>query len=139
MLFSGDGCRLTTRGVTVRILLVEDDEDLRTEIREYLQRRVHEVTACGSLREAQLVAHRLAASGAFADVVVCDVNLPDGNGAEFYASMADQFPACHWVLMSGAHDVDRIEALQAGSRRPRCTVVEKPMSLRTLNSVLSRT
>lgn len=123
----------------MRILLVEDDEDLRTEIREYLQRRGHDVTACGSLREVQSAAHRLVAGGTFADVIVCDVNLPDGNGAEFYAASAGDFPACHWVLMSGAHDVDRIEALLIGGDRPRCTVVEKPMSLRALNGILSRT
>lgn len=123
----------------MRILLVEDDADLRTEIREYLLRRGHDVTACGSLREAQAAAHRLAAGGTFADVVVCDVNLPDGNGIEFYATSAGEYPACHWVLMSGAHDAERIAALQVGGNRPRCTVVEKPMSLKALNGVLSRT
>ena len=123
----------------MRILLIEDDADLRTEIREYLLRRGHDVTACGSLREAQAAAHRLAADGTFADVVVCDVNLPDGNGIDFYATSAGEYPACHWVLMSGAHDAERIAALQVDGNRPRCTVVEKPMSLKALNSVLSRT
>ena len=126
-------------GVTVRILLVEDDEDLRTEIREYLLRRGHDVTACGTLAEARSVAHDLAVSKAFADVIVCDVNLPDGNGVDFYASAARELPSCRWVLMSGAHDADRIATLPIEDGQPSCTVIEKPMWLRALNGVLSRT
>jgi DNA-binding response OmpR family regulator len=132
------GVTLTTCGVAVRILLVEDDEDLRTEIREYLQRRGHDVTACGSLDDARAAVRRLAARNIAAEAIVCDVNLPDGNGIDFYAASAAELPTCHWVLMSGAHDVARIDGLSAGKGLPRCTIVEKPMSLRILNSALNR-
>lgn len=129
---------LMTRGVAVRILLVEDDEDLRTEIGEYLQRRGHDVTACGSLGDARAAVRRLAARNTAAEAIVCDVNLPDGNGIDFYAASAAELPACRWVLMSGAHDAARIDGLSAGKDLPPCTIVEKPMSLRTLNGALNR-
>ena len=122
----------------MRILLVEDDEDLRTEIREYLQRRGHEVTACGSLDDARTAVRRLAADSSSAEAIVCDVNLPDGNGIDFYTVAAAKLPACHWVLMSGAHDAARIDGLKARGGMPRCTIIEKPMSLRTLNGALNR-
>lgn len=124
--------------MTVRILLVEDDEDLRTEIREYLQRRGHEVTACGSLDDARTAVRRLAAGSTSAEAIICDVNLPDGNGIDFYATAAAEFPTCHWILMSGAHDAARIEGLNARGGMPRCTIIEKPMSLRILNGALNR-
>ena len=58
------------------ILLVEDDAVLRAEMSEYLTRRNNNVRACGTVAEA---------SQAFRDrrpdVVVADVNLPDGDGA----------------------------------------------------------
>lgn len=132
------GVALMTRGVPVRILLVEDDEDLRTEIREYLQRRGHDVTACGSLDDARAAVRRLAAHNTAAEAIVCDVNLPDGNGIDFYAASAAELPACRWVLMSGAHDAARIDGLSAEKGLPRCTIVEKPMSLRILNGALNR-
>lgn len=138
MRFVKRGVTLTTCGVAVRILLVEDDEDLRTEIREYLQRRGHDVTACGSLDDARTAVRRLADRNIAAEAIVCDVNLPDGNGIDFYAASAAELPTCHWVLMSGAHDVARIDGLSAGNGLPRCTIVEKPMSLRILNSALNR-
>ena len=135
----GKRCRPSTRGVPVRILLVEDDEDLRAEIREYLQRRGHDVTACGSLGDARVAARRLKADDTPPEAVVCDVNLPDGNGIDFYISTAPCLPDCRWVLMSGEHDTERIENLNRQEDLPPCIIVDKPVPLRVLNAALNRT
>lgn len=119
-----------TRGAHVRILLIEDDDDLRTEIREYLHRQGHEVTACGSLGDARAAVCRLNAAAASPDVTVCDVNLPDGNGVDFYKAAAPELPDCRWILMSGAHDHVQTSALN------RATIIEKPVSLRVLHAAL---
>ena len=67
-----------------RVLVVDDEPDLRTLYELTLLREGHHVDAAGSLAEAR---ERLA-SGAF-DVVITDMRLPDGLGLEY----ADEF--CH--------------------------------------------
>jgi DNA-binding response OmpR family regulator len=125
------------RGAWVRILLIEDDDDLRTEIREYLHRRGHEVTGCGSLGDARAAVSRLTAAAAVPEVTVCDVNLPDGNGIDFYVNTAAQMPGCRWVLMSGAHDHERTSALtRTTGGQAQCIIIEKPVSLRVLHAAL---
>lgn len=121
----------------MRILLVEDDDDLRAEIGEYLQRRGHEVTGCGSLGDARTAVSRMIAAATAPEVAVCDVNLPDGNGVDFYMSTAAQLPSCRWILMSGAHDQERTSALtRTTDGRPQCIIIEKPVSLRVLHAAL---
>lgn len=124
--------------MSVRVLLIEDDPDLRSEIREYLQRRGHEVTDCGSLGEGRTLVQRYVADTAPPDVIVCDVNLPDGNGVDFYLAASSGLPNCQWVLMSGAHDLDRVVKAGAHVGAPSCTIVDKPVSLRALSAALVR-
>ena len=122
----------------MRVLLVEDEADLRTEIREYLQRRGHEVTDCGSLGDTLHAVRRLIAESTPPEVVVCDVNLPDGNGVDFYIAVSPELPNCKWVLMSGAHDFEQVEKVSGRIGLPSCAIVEKPVSLRTLNAALTQ-
>lgn len=122
----------------MRLLLIEDDDDLRGEIREYLLRRRHEVTALGSAAEARRVLDPAQAAHASFDTVVCDMNLTDGDGIDLYVEFGSQRPACRWILMSGAPDSQRM----ADERRkhpalPPCIVVEKPVSLRRLAELLT--
>ena len=122
----------------MQLLLIEDDDDLRGEIREYLVRRRHGVTALGSAAEARRVLDPMLAAGEPFDAIVCDMNLTDGNGIDLYVEFGSQLPARRWVLMSGAPDSQRL----ADERRKHpalspCIVVEKPVSLRRLAELLS--
>lgn len=127
----------------MRLLLIEDDDYLRSEIRESLVRRRHEVTAVAFAAEARRILDRLStapkstASEPF-DAVVCDMNLTDGNGIDLYVEFGSQHPACRWVLMSGDLDSQRV----ADERRkhpalPLCSLVEKPVSMRQLAALLT--
>lgn len=124
-------------GVGVRILLVEDNDDLRNEIRDYLSRRGHDVTACGALAGARAAMDGLVASATPPEAIICDANLPDGNGIDFFVATAISLSKCKWVLMSGAHDSERVDRLKDHPELPQCTIVEKPVSLRVLNGALS--
>lgn len=106
-------------------------------MREYLKRRGHEVTDCGSLGEGRTMVQRLVAESSPPDVVVCDVNLPDGNGVDFYVAASPGLSNCQWVLMSGAHDFDRVDKVSRRSDLPPCAIVEKPVSLRTLSDAFA--
>lgn len=82
---------------------------------------------------------RLVAESTPPEVVVCDVNLPDGNGVDFYVAASPGLQNCQWVLMSGAHDLDRVEKASRQVGVPSCSIVEKPISLRTLSAAFTRT
>lgn len=121
----------------LQLLLLEDDDDLRSEIREYMTRRRHGVTALGSVAEARQVFERLMASGAPLDAVICDINLQDGDGIDIFAAFAPRRPACRWILRSGDPDPQRLAAVRRlHPALPPCMVVEKPVSLRHLAQLL---
>jgi len=63
----------------LRVLLIDDDDDLRVEILEYLRRRRHDVTGCASIAEAGDAVARQIAAAQPPQAVICDLHLADGN------------------------------------------------------------
>ena len=120
------------------VLLIEDDNDLRAEILEFLLRRRYRVTACGSIEEASEALD--SAGGALApDIIVSDIRLPDGDGVSFYAANARRFRGTRWILMSGNHDLVRLgNRLKNLSDLPGCAVVDKPVPLRLLDQFIQQ-
>lgn len=70
--------RVSPRGE--RILFVEDEAPLREAVTECLLEDGFRVSACGSIAEARRI---FASEAGRFDIVLSDVMLPDGNGAEF--------------------------------------------------------
>lgn len=79
---------VNTRRVATRVLLVEDDRNLREALAETLADESYEVKTAATLAEA-----RAALKGFMADVLVLDLMLPDGDGSTL----------CREVKQSGAH------------------------------------
>lgn len=65
-----------------RILLVEDDEALARGIVMALAAPEREIQSAASVREARV------ALSATLDLIILDINLPDGNGLDFVAGAA---------------------------------------------------
>lgn len=123
----------------MQLLLIEDDDDLRSEIRDYLIRKRHGVTALGSAAEARRTLGLMLPEETALDAVICDVNLKDGDGIDLYVEFGSRRPKLPWILMSGDSDPRRV----ADERRKHpalspCTVVEKPVSLHRLVELLTR-
>lgn len=124
--------------MTLHVLLVEDNTELRQEVDEYLSRRSLRVTAVGSLTQARSFLTRLPSSGDAVDVVLCDLNLRDGSGVDLYLEFAPICSSCRWILMSGAPDLDvLVSEQQRVPGLPSCTIVTKPVSLRDLAALVS--
>ena len=82
----------------VRVVVVEDEEDLRELLVFALEVAKFEVRAAGSLAEARL----LLAAERHVDVLIADFGLPDGTGADLLELCANARPrVC--ILLSG-HD-----------------------------------
>jgi DNA-binding NtrC family response regulator len=116
-----------------QILVIEDEEDLRTEIVEFLVRRRHQPVGCGSLAEAAAALETMTP-----DAVFSDINLPDGDGVSFCVNTAERFPSTQWLLMSGNDDLLRLgNELKSIGGEKLFSIVEKPVPLRLLDRFIS--
>jgi DNA-binding response OmpR family regulator len=95
-----------------RILLVDDDDDLREALAEQLVITAEfDVTEAGSGKDA-MVAIKV---GEF-DIVVLDVGLPDTDGRELCKLMRKNMVKCPIVMLTGHDsDADTILGLDAGA------------------------
>lgn len=120
----------------VRLLLVEDEEFNRDLVRAVLSRAQDAAIAGAELTEAPTLGDaRAALAGAEFDIVLLDVQLPDGTGLTLAAELAerpeDQRPAIV-ILTAGVLPEQRAAALAAGCS----TFLEKPYSPSKLIEVL---
>jgi DNA-binding NarL/FixJ family response regulator len=95
-----------------RVVVVDDHALFRSGVRAELEGRVDIVGDAASVAEAVDV---IAATGP--DVVLLDVHLPDGSGADVIAAIAPQHPAVRFLALSvsdAAEDV--IAVIRAGAR-----------------------
>lgn len=95
-----------------RVLLVEDDVDIAASLAEYLEARDLRVEFAYSISDA-----RRALSGSSPDVIILDVQLPDGNGVEFcrHLSERDALPAPVLFLTARGRLEDRLAGFEAGA------------------------
>ena len=112
-----------------RVLVVDDEPDLRTLYELTLLREGHHVEAAGSLAEAR---ERLA-SGAF-DVVITDMRLPDGLGLELLRDLAttQRKERCIMITAYGSAE-NAVEALKCGA----FDYLTKPVDLKQFRGVVA--
>jgi two-component system, OmpR family, phosphate regulon response regulator OmpR len=108
----------------LRVLLVDDDEDLLFIVGEYLESKGIEFHLANSAAQAR---KRLAHF--HYDLVVSDFQMPGESGLDLFRSLSLRYPEIPFVLMSGNMDSRlRREALSMGV----WNVLEKPFDLRQL-------
>ncbi len=113
-----------------RVLLIDDDEAVRTALTLLLQREGWEVTTCASVDEAEQ-AFPLTPC----DVVLSDLVMQDKGGLELLASLRTHDPRIAFVVMSGYLTDDRFkEILQAGAS----DCLAKPLEADDLVRALTR-
>jgi len=112
-----------------RILVIDDEPDLRTLYELTLLREGYRVEAAGDLLQAreQLREHRF-------DAVITDMRLPDGLGLELLRDMvAQQRPERCVVITAHGSAENAVEALKAGA----FDYLTKPVDLKQFRSVVA--
>ena len=95
---------------SARVLVVEDDADIRRFVRLALQAEGHEAF------EADGVQRGLIDAGTRRpDLVVLDLGLPDGDGVDFIRSLRSWSPMPVIVLSARSDEAHKIAALDAGA------------------------
>ena len=115
-----------------QILLVEDDTDLRDELAEYLTGCGYRVQGVGSVQAAE------AALGESFDLLLLDINLPDGSGLELCRRLRPYLRS-GIVMCTGRHErALRIGGLKDGADAYLIKPVDPEELEATLASVLRR-
>ncbi len=113
-----------------RVLLVDDDEAVRTALTLLLQREGWEVTTCSGVDEAERIFPLTPC-----DVVLSDLVMEGKGGMELLASLRSHDPRIAFVVMSGYLTDDRFkEILQAGAS----DCLAKPLETDDLVRALTR-
>ncbi len=103
-----------------RILIVDDEENIRSSLKNALERRDHEVVTAADYAEGARFA------GAGFDIIFLDVMLPDGNGIDLLEDVHARTPDQPVVMISGKADIDMaVKAIKSGA----VDFIEKPLSL----------
>ena len=97
--------------MTMRVLLVEDDRELRRTLRDALTVEGYQVEISASLVDASAVLK----NSAPLDMVLLDLGLPDGDGAQLLHHLRSQF-SLPILIISARHDEDqKVHLLDAGA------------------------
>jgi DNA-binding NtrC family response regulator len=97
--------------VKPKILLIEDNEGSRFGFVRYFSKEGYTVGEAATLTEAG----ETLKSQDF-DAIVLDINLPDGNGIDFIATIRSLDPIIPIIVITGAGDIQlAVEAMQRGA------------------------
>ena len=113
--------------MSLRILLVEDDHDLRAALREALSVEGYTVLPAASLADARALAQHAESDGGV-DLVLLDLGLPDGDGKTFLQTLRRARATPLIVISARQAEVEKIDLLDAGAD----DYLVKPFSLREL-------
>lgn len=109
----------------MQILLIEDEDSIRTALVRALERDGHVVRAAASLVEA-----RVLLEGGPPELVVSDLKLPDGSGLDLVAQIGVPF-----IMISGyATYDDAVHALRAGA----VDFFTKPVAIKDVRAAIAR-
>ena len=112
-----------------KILVVDDEPEVRLVLTEFLESRGYEVTAAGSGAEALAMV-----DAAKPHVVLLDVSMPDMDGMETLKRLAASNPGLPIIMVTANADVDvtsRLIAMGAADYIP------KPFDLEYLGQAVS--
>ncbi len=115
----------------LRILLVDDNEDTLRFLSTMLSRRGYDVATAGDLAESDFGSH---SEGPEQDLLISDIELPDGNGLELMDAIRSRRPM-PGIALSGFGSAADIEQSLASGFNVHLT---KPVDFRRLDAVIQQ-
>jgi DNA-binding NtrC family response regulator len=116
--------------MTATILLVDDDETALSFMAPLLRDAGYEVREATTLASAHLTLDR-----GEADIVVLDVQLPDGYGPNLLERLSREQPGMPVILVTGFGDIEMaVEAMKLGAR----DFIQKPVDMARLRRAVDK-
>lgn len=115
-----------------RILLIDDETDIVSELRDYLEFKEYAVyTAC----EGKMGERLLKELTPEPDIVLMDINMPGMNGLDLIRKSKIERPELRFIVITGRSDeATKRESLQAGA----AYFLGKPFGLDQLDQAITR-
>ncbi len=110
-----------------RVLVIDDEEQVRTLIREVLEGAGHEVMEAGNGREAMKLYEANPTN-----VVITDLVMPEQDGLETIRELRRRFPAVKIIAVSGAQQKLNLDLLYVAEKLGALRTLEKPFDIRKL-------
>ncbi len=110
-----------------RILVVEDDEPLRSVLRQILERTGHEVAEAADGRAALEIQRQKGA-----DLVITDIIMPEVDGIETIMVLRREFPSVKIIAISGGSRVGPREFLNLARVLGAHRTLHKPFALQEM-------
>ncbi len=116
--------------MSATILIVDDEENARQNIAEFLTSRGYETLSAATLAEARAVLQQ-----GSADVILLDVQLPDGYGPSLLEETAALAARPPIILITAYGDIEMaVEAMKSGAH----DFLQKPIQLASLEKSIIR-
>ncbi len=94
-----------------KVLIVDDEEKIRTLLSRIISLEGYEVFQAGDCKTALKKMEQQEA-----DVVLCDVKLPDGNGVDFSKQLKLKYPLAEVILLTAYGNIpDSVQAIKNGA------------------------
>jgi two-component system response regulator AtoC len=116
--------------MTATVLVVDDEENARKNISVFLNKREYEVLSAANLQEARTIIKQ-----GRADIILLDVQLPDGYGPDLLEEMAQLTLQPPIILITAFGDIDMaVEAMKNGAH----DFLQKPIEFSRLEKSILR-
>lgn len=106
-----------------RIMVVEDEQSVRRSVEFALSREGYEIRSCGTVKDAGKIMKEFEP-----EIILCDLDLPDGSGLEFIESIRKNTEAYIICLTALDRETDMVMGYESGAD----DYVTKPFSLSVL-------
>lgn len=114
-----------------RILVVDDEADLRTTIQSALEIAGYAVDVAANGREALAIQRERPA-----DALITDIFMPDSDGFEAIDGFRREFPGTKLIIISGGAQFARGDYLSAARLMGVDATLQKPFEIETLLGAL---
>lgn len=101
--------------MALKVLLVEDDRELRQTLRDALSVEGYDVVASGSAADASAVLRHSMSSATPLDLLVLDLGLPDGDGGDLLRKVRAQYALPILIISARHDDANKVALLDAGA------------------------
>ncbi len=109
-----------------KILIVDDEPEIRYLVREFLLAQGYETETAGDLKEAE---EKIENFRPF--LVLLDIRLPDGYGIDFLKKIKPKYPEIEIIMVTGLSDREiALEAIENGAT----DYITKPIDLNYLST-----
>lgn len=115
-----------------RILLVDDEEAIRSMVRVVLKADDREFVEASNGTEAQKILE-----GSSFDLIISDVIMPDCDGIELVMMIRRKLPKVPVIIMSGGGRVQATHYLNLAEKLGAAKVFEKPFNTAELRAAVS--